>query len=51
MSQNVLMDFCAHDEGTDDVGPIRDEVQSGCSTTESVLGMVHSADRATEIVN
>ena len=36
--------FCAHNEGTDDVGPIRDEDQGGCSTRESVLGMVPSAD-------
>ena len=30
------MDFCPHDEGTDDVGPIRDEDQGGCSTSEGV---------------
>ena len=35
------MDFC---EGPDDVGPIRDEVQGGCSTRESVFGMVPSAN-------
>ena len=31
--------FCAHDEETDDVGPIRDEDQGGWSTRVSVLGM------------
>ena len=29
---DVPLDFCTHDEGTDDVGPIRDEDQGGCST-------------------
>ena len=37
------MDLCTQDEGPDDIGPFRDEVQGGCTIRESVLGMVPSA--------
>ena len=44
LEPNVPMGFCAHDEGTDDVGPIRDDDdQGGCSTRESVLGIDSSS--------
>ena len=38
------MDFCAHDEGTDDVNPISDEDQGGCCTRESIRGMDSLSD-------
>ena len=42
LEQDIPMDFCAHDEGTDDVGPIRDEDQGG--TTREYTVWIHSAD-------